>query len=194
MSIVSVLRRVWHAIRGHPLPPDEDLVAYAAVVTPALDRAEALYAEWFRQAAAFEEPVRMANSAAIHRWEAATLGHTLDVLPVPPILVPAHNVAVEGLALASKAAQLLSSGTRFHNTSAICDGQLMLEDSRVLRLEAVMGMKRVFDRGRRRAERQKRIAEYRAAEQAARLEALAQAVAEPPSTELVAAEAVTVRQ
>jgi hypothetical protein len=49
------------------------------------------------------------------------------------------------LQTASRAAQLLSSGSRFHNASAVCDGQTMLEESRKHRLVAARAVRRAID-------------------------------------------------
>ena len=47
--------------------------------------------------------------------------------------------------MASRAAQLLSSGSRFHNAGAVCEGQSLLSASRDRRLAALESMRRMLE-------------------------------------------------
>jgi len=140
-SALSALGRLF---QRHPLPSDEELIAYAAEMVPALERAERLYQEWFEQAALFADHERLANAAAIHRWEAATLARALGQIAPPRALGRSHADLVTALHAASRAAQLLSNGTRFHNGHAVCDGQTLLEASRNRRLAAATAIWRIL--------------------------------------------------
>lgn len=154
-----VLSGVWAALgrrfNRYPAPSDEELATYAADVMPVLDRAERLYQEWFEQAALLQDSEKLANRAAIHRWAAATMSQALEMVAPPPAVAKAHAALVEVLLMASRAAQLLGNGSRFHNANAVCDGQTMLEESRRRRLVAAGKINRYLDRHRpRSAERQ----------------------------------------
>jgi hypothetical protein len=118
------------------------LEAYAHEVIPVLDRAEWLYQYWLDQTSLFSDGEKLGNVAAIHRWEAATMERSLERVVPPPALVDAHQQVLEALELASRAAQLLSSGSRFHSANALCEGQSLLDTSRERRLSALRVMRR----------------------------------------------------
>jgi hypothetical protein len=63
------------------------------------------------------------------------------VIP-PSVLAGAHDRVIDALEMASRAAQLLSNGSRFHNANAVCEGQSMLAASRERRLSALKSMRR----------------------------------------------------
>jgi hypothetical protein len=129
-----------------PAPTPEELSGYADRVFPDLERAEALYQDWFEQSALFIDNEKLANGAAIHRWETARMSRSLkQVFPPAPLAQP-HADLIVSLSQASRAAQLLSSGSRFHNASAVCDGQTMLEESRERRLHATNAIQRYIER------------------------------------------------
>ncbi len=129
-----------------PDPSDAELAAYAAVVEPILDRAERLYGQWFEQAALFVNSEKLANAAAIHRWQIATMKQAVERATPPPALASAHAELIRALQVASRAAQLLSRGSRFHNASAVCDGHTLLEEARQQRLVAERQIRRLLDR------------------------------------------------
>ena len=128
-------------------PSHEELASYASEVLPALFRSEELYQQWFQQPTLVGgDNERLANVAAIHRWEAGTMHRSLNEVQPPSILARAHSELVVALLTASRAAQLLSNGSRFHNANAVCDGQNLLEESRERRLAAGRAIRRVLER------------------------------------------------
>ena len=127
-------------------PSHEELASYASEVLPALFRSEELYQEWFQQPVLVTDKERLANVAAIHCWEAGTMHRSLNEVQPPSILARAHSELVVALLTASRAAQLLSNGSRFHNANAVCDGQNLLEESRERRLAAGRAIRRVLER------------------------------------------------
>jgi hypothetical protein len=80
------------------------------------------------------------------------MGQRLERLSPPPLLVHPHAEIVAALKLASRAAQLLSNGSRFHSANAVCDGQTMLEEARDRRLAATRVIQRVLERYARKSE------------------------------------------
>jgi hypothetical protein len=107
-----------------------------------LDRAEWLYQYWLEQAGLFSDGEKLGNVAAIHRWETATMERSLERVVPPAALSEAHERVLDALDIASRAAQLLSSGSRFHNANALCEGWSLLDTSRERRLAALRTMRR----------------------------------------------------
>ena len=135
------LNRLFHR---PPAPSDAELAAYAEVVEPVLERAERLYGQWLEQTALFVDSEKLANAAAIHRWQVATMKQAVEAVTPPPALASAHAALIDALQAASRAAQLLSSGSRFHNAGALCDGHTMLEAARRQRLAAEREIRRLL--------------------------------------------------
>ncbi len=152
MVLSGALAALGRLFQREPATPAEELASYSAEVVPVLARAERLYQDWLELSALFAEPEKLANTAAIHRWEAATMRQALGRLTPPPVLAQPHAELMSALLLTSRASQLLSNGNRFHNASAVCDGQTLLEESRKRRLAAAGKIHRVLERGRDRAD------------------------------------------
>jgi hypothetical protein len=139
---MHTLAAIGRFLRRPPPPPADLLEAYAHEVIPVLDRAEWLYEYWLEQSTLFTDGEKLGNVAAIHRWEIATMGRSLERVVPPAVLADAHERVVDALELASRAAQLLSNGSRFHNANAVCEGQALLTASRERRLAALRSMRR----------------------------------------------------
>ena len=146
MAVLNTLAAIGRFIRRTPPPPADLLEAYAHEVIPVMDRAEWLYEYWLEQSTLFTDGEKLGNVAAIHRWETATMGRSLDRVIPPSVLAGAHEQVVDALELASRAAQLLSNGSRYHNANAVCEGQAMLAVSRERRLAALKSMRRYLAR------------------------------------------------
>lgn len=146
MAVLHALAAIGRFIRRTPPPPADLLEAYAHEVIPVMDRAEWLYEYWLEQSTLFTDGEKLGNVAAIHRWEIATMGRSLKRVIPPSVLADAHEQVVDALELASRAAQLLSNGSRFHNANAVCEGHAMLAVSRERRLAALKSMRRYLAR------------------------------------------------
>src|SRR4051812_28962711 len=142
MAVTNALATLGRLIGRRPPPPVDVLEAYAHEVVPVLDRAEWLYQYWLEQSMLFSDSEKLGNVAAIHRWETATMGRSLERVVPPSVLARAHAGVIDALELASRAAQLLSNGSRFHNAGAVCEGQAMLTASRERRLVALRAMRK----------------------------------------------------
>jgi hypothetical protein len=146
MAVFHTLAAIGRFIRKTPPPPVDLLEAYVHEVIPVLDRAEWLYEHWLEQSALFTDSEKLGNVAAIHRWETATMGRSLERVIPPSVLADAHERVIDALELASRAAQLLSNGSRYHNANAVCEGQAMLAVSRERRLAALKSMRHYLSR------------------------------------------------
>ncbi len=185
-SFAALGRLIWRT----PPPSTEELGTYADQVIPVVDRAEWLYQYWLEQSSLFSDSEKLGNVAAIHRWEAATMGRTLEGIRPPGVLADAHAGMIEALEMASRAAQLLSSGSRFHNASAVCEGQSLLLLSRERRLAALKSMRRYLMAVVAPMVPNEAAAQPETLAQAAALAAATAAEAQPPAeTALATAEA-----
>lgn len=144
MTTPLSVSRVARLFRRRPRPPAEILAPYAAAALPLLERAERLYHEWFEYVALVADSEKLANAAAIQRWEAATLARSLEGVVPPEALADAHADLVVTLHQASRASQLLSSGSRYHSASAYCEGQVLLTAARERRLKAFRAVRRIL--------------------------------------------------
>jgi hypothetical protein len=142
MTVWNPITALGGLFRRRPAPPPDVLEAYAHEVIPVLDRAEWLYQYWLEQASLFSDGEKLGNVAAIHRWETATMERSLERVEPPDALAGAHDRVLDALEMASRAAQMLSSGSRFHNANALCEGWSLLDASRERRLSALRSMRR----------------------------------------------------
>ena len=72
---------------------------------------------------------RLANTAAVNRWELVRLLRQLERLHVPSMLTKLHNELSDALNDAARAWQLLANGYRSHKSQAVCDGQALLVEA-----------------------------------------------------------------
>src|ERR671926_1549326 len=99
MAVTSALATLGRLIRRTPSPPADILEAYAHEVIPVLDRAEWLYQYWLEQSTLFTDSEKLGNVAAIHRWETATMGRSLERVIPPSVLSGAHERVLDALEL-----------------------------------------------------------------------------------------------
>ena len=125
----------WGGLFRRPPPPEvengEDAVrGYTSTVLELLTRWEDLHQHWLGAVDEQRRNERLANAAAVYRWQLNAIGAQLEALAVPPAVAGWHEALVEALAVASSGTRLLSHGYRFHNVRMICDGGLVLEEAR----------------------------------------------------------------
>jgi hypothetical protein len=72
---------------------------------------------------------RLANAAAVNRWELMRLAQDAEQLQAPRPLSGAHRELCEAVTSSARACQLLANGYRFHKSEAVCDGQALLLDT-----------------------------------------------------------------
>lgn len=120
--------------------PRVDAVAlrdYRAAVSPLLERAECLYQQWIENVESVSDTERIANIASTQSWEMAALGERLGACTPPEGLGPLHERCLKAFTFGRKAGRLLSTGYRYHNSDALCDGHASMEDARRLYLSAM---------------------------------------------------------
>jgi hypothetical protein len=123
--------------RRRPRVESTALRDYQSAVTPLLERAECLYQQWREHMETTVDSERIANIASTQSWEMASLGSRLDACTPPNGLEGLHERCAKSFRLARRAGQLLSTGYRYHNADALCDGHATLDDARQLYLSAL---------------------------------------------------------
>ena len=73
---------------------------------------------------------RLANTAAVNRWELMRLVKQAERLHAPRMLGGTHRDLLAAVTASARACQLLANGYRFHKSDAICDGQAMLVETK----------------------------------------------------------------
>ena len=69
---------------------------------------------------------RLANTAAVNRWELMRLVKEVEAFDPPPSLAAVHRDVLNAVVGAARACQLLANGYRSHKSEAVCDGQALL--------------------------------------------------------------------
>jgi hypothetical protein len=72
---------------------------------------------------------RLANTAAVNRWELMRLAKQTERLQPPRMLGATHRHILAAVTSSARACQLLANGYRFHKSEAICDGQALLVET-----------------------------------------------------------------
>jgi hypothetical protein len=125
----------WRALFGRrpspsPVLGDEAVRGYVQVALDLLARWEELHERWLIALDEQRRTERLANAAAVYRWQLNAVLARIEALPVPSTLRTWHDALLEALGAASRGTHLLSHGYRFHVVRTICDGGVLLEDAR----------------------------------------------------------------
>ena len=72
---------------------------------------------------------RLANAAAVNRWELMRMARDADELDPPRSLSSLHRDVQNAIVGCARACQLLANGYRFHKSEAVCDGQALLVET-----------------------------------------------------------------
>jgi hypothetical protein len=125
----------WRTLFTRRAPPspvlsDEAVRGYVQVALDLLARCEELHERWLVALDEQRRNERLANAAAVYRWQLTAVLARLEALPVPSTLQAWHDALLEALGAASRGTHLLSHGYRFHVVRTICDGGLLLEEAR----------------------------------------------------------------
>jgi hypothetical protein len=85
--------------------------------------------EWVRLCNLERDRERLANAAAVFRWELARLAPRLGEVSAPEIASTLHRDFQDALSRTARGCQLLATGYRSHNSESVCDGQSLLLES-----------------------------------------------------------------
>ena len=105
------------------------LGAYRVRVLAAADHVRRACEAWDGLRQIEPDNARLANTAAVNRWELVRLLGQLERVRVPSMLSRLHNELAEALNDAARAWQLLANGYRSHKSQAVCDGQALLVEA-----------------------------------------------------------------
>lgn len=85
--------------------------------------------DWVAMREVEPDNARLANAAAVNRWELMRLARHAEELEPPRSLVSVQRDVHNAVIGAARACQLLANGYRFHKSEAVCDGQALLVET-----------------------------------------------------------------
>ena len=99
---------------------------YAADVQQLATRLRDVFDAWCAMREIEPDSVRLANAAAVNRWELLRLAQEVERWAPPRSLAGVQRDVHNAIVGAARACQLLANGYRFHKSEAVCDGQALL--------------------------------------------------------------------
>ena len=102
---------------------------FRAEATRLVDRLRVLFGEWGTLREVEPEYDRLANVAAVNRWELMRLARESEQLQPPRSMGGTQRELHGALTRAARAWQLLANGYRSHKAVAVCDGQALLVET-----------------------------------------------------------------
>ena len=102
---------------------------YSAEVQQLAARLRQVFDDWVALREVEPDNARLANSAAVNRWELMRLAKHSESLEPPRSLLGIHRDVHNAVLGSARACQLLANGYRFHKSEAVCDGQAMLVET-----------------------------------------------------------------
>jgi hypothetical protein len=116
-------------LRPQSLREQRALRAYRAEVQQLAGRVRQVFDEWVTMREVEPDNARLANAAAVNRWELMRLARCVEELAPPRALSGIQRDVHNAVLASARASQLLANGYRYHKSEAVCDGQAMLVDS-----------------------------------------------------------------
>jgi hypothetical protein len=92
-------------------------------------RLHAMFDDWGSLREVEPDNARLANAAAVNRWELMRLAREIEQLEAPRSLANIHRDVHNAVVGSARACQLLANGYRFHKSEAVCDGQALLVET-----------------------------------------------------------------
>jgi hypothetical protein len=105
------------------------LGAYRVHVQDLAARVRGACETWDRLRQIEPDNARLANMAAVNRWELLRLLGQLERRRAPRMVRHLHADLADALSDAARAWQLLANGYRSHKSEAVCDGQALLVEA-----------------------------------------------------------------
>ena len=125
MALGSILQ----LLRPQTLQEIRAQQAYRTQVQQIASRVTATFDDWVRMREIEPDNMRLANAAAVNRWELMRLASEAESLEPPRKLTSVHRDVQEAVISAARACQLLANGYRFYKSEAVCDGQALLVET-----------------------------------------------------------------
>jgi hypothetical protein len=102
---------------------------YTAQVQQLAARLRAVFDDWGIMREIEPDNSRLANAAAVNRWELMRLAKEVEHLEPPRSLLNVQRDVHSAIIGSARACQLLANGYRFHKSEAVCDGQALLVET-----------------------------------------------------------------
>jgi hypothetical protein len=99
---------------------------YCARAQQLAARLRAVLDDWVAVREVEPDNSRLANTAAVNRWELMRLVKEVEAFDPPPSLASVHRDVLNAVVGAARACQLLANGYRSYKSEAVCDGQALL--------------------------------------------------------------------
>ena len=116
-------------LRPQTLQQQHATRTYRAQVERVAARLRAMFDDWGNLREVESDNARLANAAAVNRWELMRLVHEIEQLEPPRSLTNVHRDLQNAVVGSARACQLLANGYRFHKSEAVCDGQALLVET-----------------------------------------------------------------
>jgi hypothetical protein len=123
------LGSILQLLRPQTLQEQRAQRAYRTTVQQIAGRMRSTFDDWVRMREIEPDNVRLANAAAVNRWELMRLANEAELLDPPRKLASVHRAVQETVIAAARACQLLANGYRFYKSEAVCDGQALLVET-----------------------------------------------------------------
>jgi hypothetical protein len=102
---------------------------FVAEVGQAAEQLRHVFDDWGAMREVEPDEMRLANAAAVNRWELMRVAKHVEELDPPRSLGSTQRDVHNALIGAARACQLLANGYRFHKSEAVCDGQALLVET-----------------------------------------------------------------
>ena len=116
-------------LRPQTLQEQRAIRGYRVQVQHMADRLRAIFDEWIALREVEPDYARLANAAAVNRWELMRLAKEVEHLEPPRSLLNVQRDVQSAMVGSARACQLLANGYRFHKSEAVCDGQALLVET-----------------------------------------------------------------
>jgi len=120
------LGSILQLLRPQTLQEQHAQRVYRTEVQHIAGRMRAAFDDWARMREVEPDNMRLANAAAVNRWELMRLANAAEQLEPPRKLASMHRDVQDTVVAAARACQLLANGYRFYKSEAVCDGQALL--------------------------------------------------------------------
>ncbi|HEV7664678.1 MAG TPA: hypothetical protein VGQ62_14165 [Chloroflexota bacterium] len=118
-----------HLLRPQTLQEQHAQRIYSAEVQQVAERLRHIFDDWVAMREVEPDNSRLANMAAVDRWELMRLAKRTEDLEPPRSLAGIQRGLHAAVLSSARACQLLANGYRFHKSEAVCDGQALLVKS-----------------------------------------------------------------